>query len=149
LRIAGSPPGALVRVDGTKSAHLGEPIEGLALGKHTVVISADDYRSRTIPIELTSAAPEATPQVVLVRGRGELAVYHGPDGNVRVEIPGAIPKGQELERSFDNVAAGHYTAKITYGSRQWSKPVIVADGKKTKILFEDAAALDRIQQFAP
>ena len=149
LRLAGSPAGASVKIDGTRVAKLGDAVEGLAFGPHVAVVSAEDYRAKSISFELSAAGPEAAPQVALVRGAGELRVAHGDDRTFRVEIPGVIKRGQELEASFDSVPAGRYLAKISSGSREFRKPVVIRDGKRTKILFHAAADLEAITEFVP
>lgn len=149
LRVAGSPPGALVKVDGKLTARLGEPLAGLAFGKHTAVVSAEDYRAKSIGFEISAAAPEATPQVVLARGQGELRIAHGEDNDFRVEIAGVVKPGQELERSFPSVPAGRYVAKITRGGQQWTKAVVVRDGHVTKMKIQNVAGLAATTEFVP
>jgi len=150
VRVTGTPAGALVTVDKTRTAHVGDAIEGLAFGHHTIVVSADDYRPKSVAVDLSAASPEAAPSVALARGKGEIRVGHGSSNQYRVTIVGVTRPGQELEARFEGVDAGRYTATIRLGARHWEIPVVVRDGAVTKVrLDDDVGTLGSIREFRP
>lgn len=155
LRVTGSPAGALVTIDRTRAVRIGETAAGLSFGRHTIVVSAEDYRPRTLDVELSVALPDATPAFALAHALGEVRVSHGSANQYRLEIPGVIRAGQEAENRFEGVPAGHYKGTLLWrgadGALQRAPlAVAVREGRITKVQPpEDLAVIRAMKEFVP